>query len=90
VVVVIFPNAQGIALFLAICFIALYADWFYIRHYKKRKLRYPIVPPEGKGDIYSRASIPRPIYEDFRRMQEKRKKFGKLNKLLRRMKKKKG
>lgn len=82
-----FPS--GLLIVLAICFTALYADWFYVRYYKKKKPRYPIVPPEGKSDIYSRANIPRPIYEDFRRMQEKKKRFAKLNRLRRRMNKKK-
>jgi len=63
--------------------------WFYVRYYKKKKPRYPIVPPEGKADIYSRANIPRPIHEDFRRMQEKKKRFAKLDKLKRRRNKKK-
>lgn len=43
-----------------------------------------MVPPEGKADIYSRANIPRPIHEDFRRMEEKKKMFANLNKLRRR------
>jgi len=63
--------------------------WLYIRYYKKRKPRYPMVPPEGKADIYSRANIPRPIHEDLRRMQEKKKRLARLNRLRRRMNKKK-
>jgi len=44
----------------------------YVRYFKKERVRYPLVPPEGKSDIYfPRTDIPRPIYEDMRRMQEK-------------------
>ena len=83
----LFHNIPVIAVCLGI--VALYVYWFYVRYYKKRKPRYPLVPPEGKADIYSRANIPRPIYEDFRRMQEKKKRFAKLDRLRRRMNKKK-
>jgi len=67
----LFHNVLVIAVYLGI--VALYMYWFYVRYYKKKKPRCPIVPPEGKADIYSRANIPRPIHEDFRRMQEKKK-----------------
>jgi len=58
-----------------------------IRHFKKEKLRYPLVPPEGKSDVYfPRTKIPRPIYEDMRRAREQRRKFAKLDRLRRRKK----
>lgn len=63
--------------------------WFYVRYYRKKKPRYPMVPPEGKADIYARANIPRPIHEDFRRMREKKRRFAKLDRLRRRRRKKK-
>jgi len=31
---------------------------------KHIKPKYPVLPPEGKPDIYTAARIPRPIYED--------------------------
>ena len=30
----------------------------------KHKPKYPMVPPDGKPDVYYRYGIPRPIYED--------------------------
>jgi len=45
----------------------------------KRRLQYPLVPPEGKPDMYfPRTDIPRPVIEDFRRIEEKRRKFAKV------------
>lgn len=39
--------------------IALIIYYFYVRLYQKKKARYPIVPPEGKTDIYfPRTDIP--------------------------------
>jgi hypothetical protein len=34
---------------------------------KRKKPSYPMMPPDGKPDIYYAAGIPRPIYEDVRR-----------------------
>jgi hypothetical protein len=31
---------------------------------KKRKPKYPLLPPEGHPDIYTAAGVPRPIHED--------------------------
>ena len=43
-----------------------------------------MAPPEGKMDIYfPRTNIPRPIHEDFRRMQEKKRKLDKIKKMRR-------
>ena len=59
--------------------------WFYVWRYEKRQVRYPLVPPEGRGDAYlPRTDIPRPIHEDFRRMQEKKRRLEKLRKMVRR------
>ena len=51
----------------------------------RRKLRYPLVPPEAKSDMYvPRTNIPRPVIEDFREMEEKKRKFAKLKKMAQR------
>lgn len=58
------------------CFL-LYCYLLYHFVYKKAKPKYPMVPPEGRMDIYyPRTNIPRPIYEDVQRYPEffKRKK----------------
>lgn len=68
--------------------IAFTIYFLYVRLYQKKKARYPIVPPEGKMDIYfPRTNIPRPVHADFRRMQEKRQKLAKIKKKMRRKKK---
>jgi len=65
-----------------------YLYLFYVGYrQKKRKLQYPLVPPEGKGDVYlPRTDIPRPIYADFREMREKKRKLEKLKKMQRKKK----
>jgi len=58
------------------CFL-LYFYFLYHFVYKREKPKYPLVPPEGRMDIYfPRTDIPRPIYEDMQRYPEffKRKK----------------
>jgi hypothetical protein len=51
---------------------------------RKKESRYPLVPPDGKGDIYfPRTNIPRPIHEDARKIREKKKKLEKLGKMRR-------
>jgi hypothetical protein len=58
--------------------------YFYIRLYRKKKAMYPVVPPEGKTDIYfPRTDIPRPVHADFRKMQEKKQKLEKIKKKMR-------
>ena len=65
--------------------IALTIYYFYVRLYLKKKARYPIVPPEGKTDIYfPRTDIPRPVYADFRKMKEKKREPEKIKKKTRR------
>lgn len=62
--------------------------FFYVRLYQKKEARYPMAPLEGKTDIYfPRTNIPRPIHADMRRMQEKKRRFAKLKKKIRRRKK---
>lgn len=61
--------------------------WYYMRRIKKKKPRYPLATPEGKTDVYfPRTNIPRPVYEDFRKIDEQKRKFAKLNKMLRKKK----
>jgi len=61
--------------------------WFYTTRRQKKQPRYPMVPPEGKGDIYfPRTDIPRPIDEDFRKAEEKRRRLEKIRKIARRKK----
>lgn len=56
---------------------------FYMRRQRKEP-RYPLVPPDGKSDIYfPRTNIPRPIHEDARKIREKKKKLEKLEKMRR-------
>jgi len=46
----------------------IYCYMLYRHVYKREKPRYPLVPPEGRTDIYfPRTDIPRPIYEDVQR-----------------------
>lgn len=62
--------------------------FFYVRLYQKKEAQYPMVPPEAKADIYfPRTNIPRPIYEDIRKMQEKKRRLDKTKKKARRKKK---
>lgn len=59
---------------------------FYIRRVHKRRPRYPLVSPEGMPDMYlPRTDIPRPVVEDFRKIEEKRRRFAKLKKTIRRV-----
>ena len=68
--------------------IAFTIYFLYVRLYQKKEAKYPIVPLEGKTDIYfPRTNIPRPVYADFRNMQEKKQKLEKMKKKMRRKKK---
>ena len=78
-------NMLAVAIILASFALGFYLIFTGLR--KKTRPKYPLVPPEGKPDIYlPRTDIPRPIYEDFRRMEEKKRKFEKLKKLSRKKK----
>ncbi len=58
--------------------------FFYIRAARRKKLRYPLIPPEGRTDWYlPTTNIPRPVIKDYREIEEKKRKFSKLNKKLR-------
>ncbi|MCK5593144.1 hypothetical protein KAI31_03500 [Candidatus Bathyarchaeota archaeon] len=68
--------------------IAFTIYFLYVRLYQKKEAKYPIVPLEGKTDIYfPRTNIPRTVYADFRNMQEKKQKLEKMKKKMRRRKK---
>lgn len=57
---------------------------FYLLLVLRRKPQYPLMPPEGKWDMYlPRTDIPRPVIADFREIEEKKRKFAKVNKLTR-------
>jgi len=59
--------------------------FFYVRASLTRKLRYPLIPPEGKTDWYlPTTNIPRPVIADFREIEEKKRRLSKLNKKLHR------
>jgi Ca2+/Na+ antiporter len=46
----------------------MYCLFLYRFVHKGKKPKYPVVPPEGRTDIYfPRTDIPRPIHEDTRR-----------------------
>lgn len=58
--------------------------WFYSKRQRKRRVHYPLVPPEGKADVYfPRTKIPRPIHEDFCKIDERKRKLKKLKKMTR-------
>lgn len=60
--------------------LVIYCILLYQSVYRRRRPRYPIVPPEGRTDIYfPRSDIPRPIYEDAQRYPDtvRRKKMEK-------------
>jgi hypothetical protein len=62
--------------------VAVDAYWYYARRVRRRRPRYPLVPPEGRGDAYfPRTSIPRPVVEEFREMDEKRRRLARLRKM---------
>lgn len=55
---------------------------FYLLLIVRRKPQYPLVPPEGKWDMYlPRTGIPRPVIADFREIEEKKRKFAKIKKM---------
>jgi len=58
--------------------------FLYVRASLTRKLRYPLVPPAGRTDWYvPTTNIPRPVIADYREIDEKKRRFSKLNKKLR-------
>ena len=83
---ILLPSLWTYIFVLAVIALDLY--FLYVRFYKK-KPQYPMVPPEGKPDVYfPRSDIPRPIFDDARRMQEKKRKLAKIDKMRHKKKKK--
>ena len=65
----------------------LYCHFIYRSVYKRIRPKYPVIPPEGRTDIYfPRTDIPRPIHEDVRQYPKffrKEKKSERLKKVRR-------
>ena len=87
-VATLLQNLWAVMIVLGVIAFDLY--WFYVRYHQRKKPRYPLVPPEGRGDIYlPRTNIPRPIYADARKIQEKKRRLAKLKKWTRKIRRKK-
>lgn len=66
---IVIQTIVGAVMFLASFLIYCYGVYHFV--WKKVKPKYPMVPPEGRMDVYyPRTNIPRPIYEDVRRYPE--------------------
>ena len=62
-----FAANQAYSMLLTFAFFYVLVSYaLYKRAYKGIKPKYPLVPPDGKPDIYYAAGIPRPLYEDER------------------------
>jgi hypothetical protein len=82
-VFIIWQHFWGAAVMLGIT-VASIIFWYYSLRQRKRRVQYPLVPPEGKPDVYfPRTKIPRPVHEDFRKMDERKRKLKKLRKMTR-------
>jgi hypothetical protein len=80
---ILWQEFWGAAVILGMTVISL-LFWYYSMRQRKRRVQYPLVPPEGKPDVYfPRTRIPRPIHEDFRKMDERKRKLKKLKKMTR-------
>lgn len=80
--VIIVGSVWGVMISLGVIVVDLY--WYYVRRIKRKKPRYPLVSPEGRGDVYlPRTDIPRPVVADFRELEEKKRKFAKIRKMAR-------
>ena len=56
---------------------------FYARFIRKKKRRYPLIPPEGKPDWYlPLTNIPRPVIEDSRKEEEKKRKLARVRRMV--------
>ena len=81
-VLVLLRSFWGVIITLGGIAFGIYSLFLYVRSVCRRRVRYPLVPPEGKPDMYvPRTNIPRPVIEDFRKIEEKRRKFAKIRKL---------
>jgi len=76
------------AILFSVCFL-FYCYGLYHFVWKRAKPKYPMVPPEGRMDVYfPRTNIPRPIYEDVQRYPEFFKRKKRKDERTRRVKKK--
>ena len=76
---------QEIWILAVLCVLFLFSVYsLYRLTIKKKKLKYPVVPPPGHPDGYTWAGIPRPLYEDMEQypwfFEKKRKKPARLTK----------
>ncbi len=80
-VFLLFPNLWTILFLLSAIIFDIYA--LPVRFARKKKTRYPLVPPEGKPDWYfPLTNVPRPVIEDFRKIEEKKRRFAKIRKIV--------
>jgi hypothetical protein len=76
----LFLNVWTTLVSIAIVIFDVYA--FYARFIRKKK-RYPLIPPEGKPDWYlPLTNIPRPVIEDSRKEEEKKRKLARVRKMV--------
>jgi hypothetical protein len=74
-------NVWAVLVLIAVVLFDVYA--VYNRHVRKRRLRYPLVPPEGKPDWYlPTTDIPRPVIEDYRKIEEKKRRFARVRRMV--------
>ena len=80
-VLLLFPNLWTALFLLSAIIFDVYA--LSVRFARKKKIQYPLVPPEGKPDWYfPLTNIPRPVIEDFRKIEEKKRRFAKIRKII--------
>jgi hypothetical protein len=80
-VLLLFPNLWTALFLLSAIIFDIYA--LSVGSARKKKMQYPLVPPEGKPDWYlPLTNIPRPVTEDFRKIEEKKRKFAKIRKIV--------
>jgi len=81
---VLLQSLLGIIIAMGGIALGVFSLILYIRSAHKKAMQYPLVPPEGKPDIYlPRTDIPRPVIADFRKLEEKKRKFARIRKLIR-------
>jgi len=76
-----FPNLWTVLFLLSAIIFDIYA--LSVRSARKKKIQYPLVPPEGRPDGYlPLTSIPRPVIEDYRKIEEKKRRFARIRKIV--------
>lgn len=80
-VLLLFPNLWTVLFLLSAIIFDIYA--LSVRSARKKRIQYPLVPPEGRPDWYlPLTNIPRPVIEDFRKIEEKKRRFAKIRKIV--------